>query len=175
MHSQPSLDAFNDLCTKCDKVALNLYLGMLLDASFNRLDRWESATDGLDREALRSMSRRASELIREIERLRKSPFVAALAYRQKIRRPDLLHPLNSLDEPFQGLLQLDELAADMGPRLRPNFTRTLEELIAYVRERFQRPKYAELELVLDALKIPATNLKQWSYDHTRRQVRRKSK
>src|SRR4051812_41933567 len=79
-HSNHALEAYQFLLGKCDRTALNFQLTTLRESSCKPLDDWKIATDGQDRAALRKIKGRAENLKREIERLRKTPLIAALAH-----------------------------------------------------------------------------------------------
>src|SRR5436305_617330 len=75
---------------------------------------------------------------------------------------------------FRGLSKLAELAAEIGPRRRPDFNETLDGLLNYVRRKCGKPMYSQLEHVFHALGIPAQNLAQRKYDRSNKPKRPKS-
>ena len=170
-HSNAALDAYRQLGTECDIGALNLHLGMLLDSSFQVLDRWETAVPDIERRELKAISRRAAILLRDIRRLRETPLIWAQVATGRIRSDDVLFRFCPLDQRFHTLLNLEDLAKQIGPKVRPDFSRTLEDLLAYVTSRCGNPNYAKLEVIFDALGIPIRNLKQWHYDRKRASAR----
>jgi hypothetical protein len=147
----------------------------MLHQSWNPLDHWNTAANGLQPEDLRRITRQAKDLKEVIERLRAAPFVHSLSVLGEIDGGDLLNWRCNLDKMFGTLLKLPELAKRIGPRAKPDFNEALDRLIAYVGTRWRYPMFTALEEVLNGLGIEV-NLKQRKYDQRRasRKVRPKA-
>jgi hypothetical protein len=163
-HGKVALDAYAELCVHCDPGVLNWNLTLLQDRETNKLDTYAGATGGLKKANLLRISRDAGYLRLVIERLRKTVFIAAAAHDGILKQQDLLHWACNLDEHFRGLAGLTRLAEEIGPRRRPDFNQTLDGLLKYVRAKCRGPMYAPLEILFEALGIPAQNLAQRKYD-----------
>jgi hypothetical protein len=172
-YGQVALDAYTELCVRCDAGVLNWNLLLLQDRETNSLDTYAGATGGLKRADLRRISRDAANLRLVVERLRKAAFIAAAAHDSILKQQDLLHWACNLDEHFRGLADLTRLAEEIGPRRRPDFNQTLDGLLKYVRARCGRPMYPQLEILFEALAIPAQNLAQRKYDRANKPKSRK--
>jgi hypothetical protein len=166
--NRAALDAYESLCSKCDRGALNLHFGMLMDPDFQRRDTWETATGGLNRDDLRAISCHADRLRHSIEKLRRTSFIAALVVEGRLHPEDLLHPSLSLESRFNGLSNLASFAETIGPRARPDVNQTIDELVKYVHQSTGSPNYGKLEIIFEALNIPVNNLKQRQYDRSRK-------
>lgn len=69
---------------------------------------------------------------------------------------------------------LPKLAKSVGPRARPDFNETLDLIVDYVKSKWRRPMFTDIEEVLNGLGI-SVNLRQRKYDLQRRQKNVRSK
>jgi hypothetical protein len=131
--------AYDRLCAKCDPIQLSLCLSTLTDDAFKRLDSWDTAADGLTPKEARAIAKRAVRLRDDILRLQKTPLVRDLVHKGMILKGDLLYSLlgrGPIEASFAGLANLPKLVrkATIGPRYKPDFNQSLDDLMAYVSE-----------------------------------------
>ena len=134
--------AFEELCRlECDVSFLGFMFAFLATDEWRRdkpgkpsgggrtiplhaLDRWQTATGGLNLDDLRAIARRAVQLAKDITKLKDTPAVRELISAHTIRRGDLLYPTPLEDSTWrlQGLIRLPEIIKELCSRKSPDRT-----------------------------------------------------
>lgn len=157
--SEPGKEALKKLCALgCDKQILGGLLVLLapeqerltLDSGkqicLRPLDALDDSLKGIsdqlaekkDIRALQRTAQRAKKLRDEIKQLRGTAFVAWLKEKGYIDDNDLLGGSTIpelVDCRFRGLLSLPNLADQVGPRQRPEYTNLLKQIYLHIHER----------------------------------------
>ena len=184
------LAAFERLSEKCDREFLTWQFFTLAASRGENpifaLDSWK-ATGGRTAEDLDAIKARVLKLLKEIEKLRRTPLIGVLAAdpkMKKIKQGDLLHPYCDFRLPFEGILGLPrfvrgddpylptvrkteskyEPTPAIGPQKKPTFNEILTGIVKHVYEHTGRWHDREVAEVLHALDLPhgtTDSLKNW--------------
>lgn len=108
------------------------------ELSLHPLDRLDTALHGsskIDIRDLKTIANMAKKLMREVEKLKRTPFVRELQHRGYLQEHDLLGGAmvpNITQARFLGLLNLPRWAKEVGARKRPDFERQLTKIYRHI-------------------------------------------
>jgi hypothetical protein len=132
-------------------------------------DSWKHLLGGLGIEDLGAIRRRAEDLISDVNRLRRTPFVARLRNEGRFHPHGVLGSTTpAVESSLSDLLLLPDLAREYGPGSRVDHARNLAAIYRYIRDMTGHWHDAEMVPILHDItpdKPTVDSLKKWRSKH----------